>query len=140
MLEMPWDAKSCMNGRGVKLPLISSAPTLSHASSSTASRRSKSTSRAQRSTSPASNGRLEPPWRSRMKSTRFLLALTAANFFLAIALLAQSFGVARAESEASVLRARGLQIVDEQGRVRASISVLPAAPSQDGIVQEETVL
>jgi len=75
-----------------------------------------------------------------MKSTRFLLALTAANFFLAIALLAQSFGVARAESEASVLRARGLQIVDEQGRVRASISVLPAAPSQDGIVQEETVL
>jgi hypothetical protein len=75
-----------------------------------------------------------------MKSTKFLLALTAANFFLLVALLAQSFGLARAESEAPVLRGRGLQIVDEQGRIRASISVLPAGPSQDGIVQGETVL
>jgi hypothetical protein len=75
-----------------------------------------------------------------MKSTKFLLALTAVNFFLVIALLAQSFGLARAESEAPVLRGRGLQIVDEQGRVRASISVLPAGRSQDGIVHGETVL
>src|SRR5215510_4349438 len=75
-----------------------------------------------------------------MKSTKFLLALTAINFFLLIALLAQGFGLARAESESSILRGRGLQIVDDQGRVRASISVLPAGPSQDGIVQGETVL
>jgi len=75
-----------------------------------------------------------------MKSTKFLLALTAVNFFLLVALLAQSFGLARAESEAPVLRGRGLQIVDAQGRIRASISVLPAGPSQDGIVQGETVL
>jgi hypothetical protein len=75
-----------------------------------------------------------------MKSTRFLLVLTATNFFLLIALLAQSLSLARAESEAPILRGRGLQIVDEQGRVRASISVLPAAPSQDGTVQGETVL
>ena len=75
-----------------------------------------------------------------MKSTRFLLALTAINFFLLIALLAQGFGLARAESEAPVLRGRGLQIVDEQGRIRASISILPAGASQDGIVQGETVL
>ena len=75
-----------------------------------------------------------------MKSTRFLLALTAINFFLLVALLAQSLGLARAESEPSILRGRGLQIVDDQGRVRASISVLPAGPSQDGIVQGETVL
>jgi hypothetical protein len=75
-----------------------------------------------------------------MKSTKFLLALTATNFFLLIALLAQSFGLARAESEASILRGRGLQIVDEQGRVRASISVLPAAPSQDGTGQGEMAL
>ena len=75
-----------------------------------------------------------------MKSTQFLPALTAINFFLLIALLAQSFGLARAESDAPVLRGRGLQIVDEQGRVRASISVLPAGPSQDGVVQSETVL
>jgi hypothetical protein len=75
-----------------------------------------------------------------MKSTKFLLALTAINFFLLIALLARSVGLARAENEAPVLRGRGLQIVDEQGRIRASISILPAAPSQDGIVQAETVL
>jgi len=75
-----------------------------------------------------------------MKSMKFLLALTAINFFLVIALLAQGFAPARAESEVPVLRGRGLQIVDEQGRVRASISVLPAGPSQDGIVQGETVL
>ena len=75
-----------------------------------------------------------------MKSTQLLPALTAINFFLLIALLAQSFGLARAESDAPVLRGRGLQIVDEQGRVRASISVLPAGPSQDGVVQSETVL
>ena len=75
-----------------------------------------------------------------MMRTKFLLALTAINFFLLITLLAQSLGLARAESEAPVLRGRGLQIVDAQGRIRASISVLPAGPSQDGIVQGETVL
>ena len=75
-----------------------------------------------------------------MKSTRFLIALTAANLFLLLALLAHTFGVARAESDVSILRGRGLQIVDEQGRVRASISVLPAASSQDGMIEGETVL
>jgi len=75
-----------------------------------------------------------------MKSTKFLLALTAINLFVLIGLLAQSFGVARADSESSILRGRGLQIVDDQGRVRASISVLPAGPSQDGIAHGETVL
>ena len=75
-----------------------------------------------------------------MKSPKFLLALTMINFFLVIALLAQSLGLAHAESEAPILRGRGLQIVDEQGRVRASISVLPASRSQDGIVLGETVL
>ena len=75
-----------------------------------------------------------------MKSTKFLLAITVTNFLLVIALLAQSFGLAHAEGEAPILRGRGLQIVDEHGRIRASISVLPAAPSQDGIAQGETVL
>jgi hypothetical protein len=75
-----------------------------------------------------------------VKGTKFLLTLTAINFFLLIGLLAQGFGLARAENEAPVLRGRGLQIVDEHGRVRASISVLPAGSSQDGTMQEETVL
>jgi hypothetical protein len=59
---------------------------------------------------------------------------------LLVVLLAQNFGLARAEGEAPVLRGRGLQIVDDQGRVRASISVLPAAAGQDGTTQGETVL
>jgi hypothetical protein len=75
-----------------------------------------------------------------MKSAKFLPALSAVNFFLLIALLGQSFGLARAESEAAVLRGRELQIVDERGHVRASISVLPAAPSEDGTAEGETVL
>jgi len=70
-----------------------------------------------------------------MKSARFAVALGAANFVLLIALLIHGFGSARAADEVSILRARGLQIVDDQGRVRASISVLP--PSGD---QAETVL
>jgi len=70
-----------------------------------------------------------------MKNTKLLLALTATNLFLFIGLLAQGFAHARADSDAPILRGRGLQIVDEQGRVRASISVLPA---QDGTA--ETVL
>src|SRR5262249_7864463 len=41
---------------------------------------------------------------------------------------------------APLLRGRGLQIVDEQGRVRASISVLPSGRSPDGSAQAETVL
>jgi len=70
-----------------------------------------------------------------MKSARFAVALGAANLVLLIALLIHAFGPARAADEVSILRARGLQIVDDQGRVRASIGVLP--PSGD---QAETVL
>src|SRR5262245_39231674 len=44
-----------------------------------------------------------------------------------------------AEPELGVLRGRGLQIVDDQGRVRASISVLPASASA-GAQTSETVL
>lgn len=75
-----------------------------------------------------------------MKSTKFLLALSAANLLLLSGLLAQSFAPARAESQPPVLRGRALEIVDDQGRVRASISVQPAGRSGDGTVYAETVL
>jgi len=75
-----------------------------------------------------------------MKGARVLLALSAANFILLAALLVHGLDLARAESGAQVLRGRGLQIVDEQGRVRASISVLPAGRGEDGTVHTETVL
>lgn len=71
-----------------------------------------------------------------MKSARFAVVLGAINLLLLVALLAHNFGPARAADDASILRARGLQIVDDQGRVRASIAVLP----KESADQSETVL
>jgi hypothetical protein len=39
-----------------------------------------------------------------------------------------------------MLRGRGLQIVDDQGKVRASIAIYPAARQPDGSTYPETVL
>ena len=75
-----------------------------------------------------------------MKTTRVLLALTAANMVLLIVLLIQGFGPAHAQGAASVLRGRALELIDEQGRIRASLSVLPAGTSTGGVVYPETVL
>ena len=70
-----------------------------------------------------------------MKSARLAVALSAANLVLLIALAVHGLGWARAAEENPMLRGRGLQIVDDQGRVRASISVLPRSGDQ-----AETVL
>jgi hypothetical protein len=61
-----------------------------------------------------------------MKVSRLLALVTGVNFLL----VAISVGSTRAAapSVAPVLRGRALEIVDEKGRVRASISVLPANP------------
>jgi hypothetical protein len=59
-----------------------------------------------------------------MKTTKILLALTAVNCVLLVTLLAHGFGQANAQDGAQMLRGRGLEIVDDQGRVRASISIL----------------
>ncbi len=67
-----------------------------------------------------------------MKLQHLLLALTLVNLgLLAFPLLARA---------APVLRGRALQLVDEQGRVRASLNVLPAGTSQAGDAYPETVL
>jgi hypothetical protein len=62
-----------------------------------------------------------------MKHQRFLVALTVLNLLLLAFSLGQ-FRVVMAEGEGSapVLRGRALEIVDNQGRVRASITVQPA--------------
>jgi len=63
-----------------------------------------------------------------MKSRSFLVAITVFN----VLLLALSVGQSRAvvaDGVAPVLRGRALQIVDDSGRVRASITVLPADSS-----------
>lgn len=63
-----------------------------------------------------------------MKIQRFLIALTAVNLGLLMFLLAQIRPV-EAVSAPPVLRGRAFEIVDDRGRVRASITVLPADPT-----------
>jgi len=74
-----------------------------------------------------------------MNVQRILVALTVVNFALLAFLLAQ-IRTASAET-APVLRGRALEIVDEHGRVRAGIQVLPAQVSKaDGKAYAETVI
>ena len=72
-----------------------------------------------------------------MKIQRILIALTIINLGLTLFLLAQLRRVearsvelvgARSDSIAPVLRGRELEIVDDQGRVRASIKIHAADP------------
>jgi hypothetical protein len=75
-----------------------------------------------------------------MTIRRSLFALTVVNLALLLLTVGQQFRPAFAQSEPAVLRARALEIVDAQGRVRASINVLPASKSPTGDEQAETVL
>lgn len=59
-----------------------------------------------------------------MKLQRLLIGLTAVNLILLVFLVAQISTVS-AQQGPSVLRGSGLEIVDAQGRVRASISIEP---------------
>ena len=77
-----------------------------------------------------------------MNIQRFLVALTLVNVMLLIFLLAETRS-AMAQTVAPVLRGRALEIVDDQGRVRATLSVLPADPdviATDGKAFPETVV
>ena len=75
-----------------------------------------------------------------MKNPRSLFALTLVNLVILLLSLAQQFRPALAQGEPAVLRGRALEIVDGQGRVRASINVLPSSKSPNGEDQAETVL
>lgn len=63
-----------------------------------------------------------------MKLQRLLIALTVVNLGLLTVLLAH-VRPAEAHDVAAVLRGRGLEIVDDSGKVRASIKVHPADPT-----------
>jgi hypothetical protein len=63
-----------------------------------------------------------------MKTQRLLVTLTVVNIVLLVVSLGQTRAVV-AEGVAPVLRGRALEIVDASGRVRASISILPADPA-----------
>ncbi|HET6900405.1 MAG TPA: hypothetical protein VFK70_18785 [Vicinamibacteria bacterium] len=71
--------------------------------------------------------------------TRFLVVLTLTNLAILIGSLA-TLRPAVAEGPPPFLRGRGLEIVDDQGRVRASITLLPAGTSPKGDRYAETVL
>jgi len=74
-----------------------------------------------------------------MKLQRLLIVLTLVNLALLSFTLAQ-VRPAVAEGGPPVLRGRALEIVDERGRVRASLNVLPATTQPDGETHSETVL
>ena len=78
-----------------------------------------------------------------MKTYRLLISLTVLNVILLVFSLLQS-GALVAQGVAPVLRGRALEIVDDYGRVRASITIFPADPNvkmPDGTVgYPETVL
>ena len=74
-----------------------------------------------------------------MKVQRFLVVLTLVNLAVLTWVLATMRPVV-AQSVPPVLRGRSLEIVDDEGRVRASLSVLPAGTSAHGDRYPETVL
>jgi hypothetical protein len=61
-----------------------------------------------------------------MKMQRLLVALTLMNLAILVFLLLSRTPPALARSQPPVLRGQALEIVDEEGRVRASIKVQPA--------------
>ncbi len=74
-----------------------------------------------------------------MKIQRFLIALTILNFVLLLVVLPQVRPTV-AQGVAPVLRGKALEIVDDQGRIRASISLLPGHPLPNGETFPETVI
>jgi hypothetical protein len=74
-----------------------------------------------------------------LKIQPLLLALTVINVGLFGYTLSQQRAQA-APGDDGVIRGKGLQIVDNSGRVRASISIMPAEKLKDGSTYPETVL
>jgi hypothetical protein len=73
---------------------------------------------------------------------RVALSLTAVNLVLLIVLLLQ-IGPVTAQNSPGLVRGTGLEIVDGQGRPRATISILAANPdgrATDGLPFPETVV
>src|SRR5439155_8844771 len=78
-----------------------------------------------------------------MRTQRVAIGLTVVNLGLLAFLSLSQIGPVLADgtSPAPVVRGRGLEIVDEEGRVRASIKVQPAETSRpDGKKYPETVI
>ena len=64
-----------------------------------------------------------------MKTQRLLIVLTAVNLgLLGYQLLQPRVGIAATAQVPAVVRARALEIIDDRGKVRASLSVIPEDP------------
>ncbi len=74
-----------------------------------------------------------------MTTQRFGFILTTINLVFLLVLLAQNYATVEAKENLAVLRGSALEIVDSQGRVRASISVQPPV-TMNGRTYPETVL
>jgi len=70
---------------------------------------------------------------------RVLTALTLVNLGIMILLFTNLIAPVKASSPATVVRARALEIVDADGKLRASLQVIPAGPSRkaDGSLAEQ---
>ncbi len=75
-----------------------------------------------------------------MKTQPVLVALTLVNLTLFIVALTPLARAAPGDQAVPVLRGRALEIVDQQGKVRASIRVYPASSQKGGEIYPETVL
>lgn len=75
-----------------------------------------------------------------MNARAGVYVLVSLNLALLAVNVAQLLRPAFAQPELVMLRGRGLEIVDDEGRVRASISVLPPSGAGAGAEQSETVL
>ena len=84
-----------------------------------------------------------------MKSSSALAALTLVNFGMLAFFMTHQTTKVQAGGPEQVIRARALEIVDAQGRLRASLQVIPEGPArradgslaeQDGKVYPEAVV
>jgi hypothetical protein len=74
-----------------------------------------------------------------MKIQRLLIAATLLNLILVLLVFAQARPVS-AQSGLQVIRGRALEIVDDQGRVRASITIEPRTSPNQGAYPETVLL
>ena len=73
-------------------------------------------------------------------SAPILVAITLLNAALATISITQSHSAWASTDTAQVLRGRKLEIVDDKGRVRASVTVHPAEKAADGTSHPETTV
>lgn len=75
-----------------------------------------------------------------MTNQRVLTVITLLNLGLLIFTISRQPASVEANGPAQVLRGSGLEIVDAQGKVRASIQIMPAGPARfaDGSIQKDS--